>query len=330
MSNPLIESMREAEVIDSVSIALPSLGRFYEEGVLNPDADPADIEVRAVGIMAEMHARDPFLLAAGKGIAALVLQICPAVVDPEALSEIDIEAILIASRVVSHGKDMVITHKCSNPKTDDDGKMVCDQEDNVNLDLQEFIMRYEPFELDDKFSVDIPELNQKVHLKPIEYNEATKIVKDTMFNMRNYEKFENMRVDDFLGSEKDVEEYTSLINKAAFTNVMGIVSGIHYVEYNGGKTYDVDNIKEWLTSIHRDFVKRISIKQEELAMFLRKNTEIKYKCSKCGFENNTYLELDPQKIFFSEAVDSNPQQTPSHTSKKSVSQKITSSRTSQR
>ena len=331
MSNPLIESIREAEVIDSVSISLPTLGRFYEEGVLDPNTDASDIEVRAVGIMAEMHARDPFLLAAGKGVSALVLQICPSILKPELLAEVDIEAILIASRIVSHGPSMVIKHVCTNPKKNEEGDApFCEQEDEIKLDLQEFIMRYEPFEIDDRFVVDIPELNQKVHLRPIEYSEAMGLVKDTIFNMKNYEKFEKMKVDDFLDSDVDIEDYLSLVNKASFTNVRSIVDGIYCVEYNGGKSYSKENITEWIVSIHRDYVKRISKKEAVLALEMRKNTEITYKCSKCGHDNHTYLELDPQKIFFSEVEDLSPPKTHSRTSKKSARQKKTSSRTSQR
>ena len=52
MSNPLLDDIQASGTVETISIALPTLGRFYEEGIMDVDADPNDLKINAIGIMA--------------------------------------------------------------------------------------------------------------------------------------------------------------------------------------------------------------------------------------------------------------------------------------
>ncbi len=297
MTNPLLEPLREKNLLETVTVALPTLGCFYEEGVLAPDADPTDIEVLPVGIIAELHVRDPFLLASGKGMDALIRQICPSIIDPGSVCEVDIEAILIASRIVSHGPEFVFVHECE--QVNDKGK-VCGEENKISINLHDLISKYEPFDFSDRFVLEFPDLGQKVLIRPLEYRAAIKLLKSTLFAQNDYAKFEETPVVKMLKDEATIEEYARIVTETTISNIEGILSGILYVEQGEAKVYDKDSIKEWILRLPEGYVKQILKKQEELAMWLREKTKVTYNCSVCGGENQTHIEMDVSKLFFSE------------------------------
>ena len=110
-TNPLLADLNENEAFPSVSVALPTGGRWYDESVLE-GADPLDLDVGILGIMAEQNYRDPWLLMSGESMPRMLKDVCPSVKQPSELAEVDLEAILLASRLVSFGPTMELKHKC--------------------------------------------------------------------------------------------------------------------------------------------------------------------------------------------------------------------------
>lgn len=110
-TNPLLADLEQNEAFPAVSVALPTGGRWYDESVLE-GADPLDLEVGVLGIMAEQNYRDPWLLMSGESMPRLLRDVCPSVKIPSELAEVDLEAILLASRLVSFGPTMELKHKC--------------------------------------------------------------------------------------------------------------------------------------------------------------------------------------------------------------------------
>lgn len=110
-TNPLLADLEQNEAFPAVSVALPTGGRWYDESVLE-GADPLDLEVGVLGIMAEQNYRDPWLLMSGESMPRMLKDVCPSVRNPGELAEVDLEAILLAARLVSFGPTMELRHKC--------------------------------------------------------------------------------------------------------------------------------------------------------------------------------------------------------------------------
>ena len=320
MSNPLLEDIKASGTVEVVSIALPTMGRFYEDGVLDAEADPSDLPINAIGIMAELSTRDPFILASGKGMELLIPQVCPAVLQPNKLAEIDLEAILLAARIATHGNSLVVEHTCDTPlKTgEEEGEgELCGEENKINVNLYDIIQRYGPIEFSDKFVVDLPDYNQKVFLRPIEYGHALEMIRETLKTRKETTKLEKTNIDELLTSEDKIEEYASIIMKQAITTMESIIHSIFYVESGtGGRVHDQDQIKEWLLAISKDNVKKIISHAGDLSKSFYGNNTITYKCSACGHENKTNIELDIQKLFFFTPPASKQPKKPTTTSKK--------------
>lgn len=309
MSNPLLDDLKATGNVDSISIALPTMGRFYEDGVLAEGVDPGDININALGIMAELSTRDPFILASGKGMELLIPQICPSVLQPTKLAEIDMEAILIAARIATHGNEIVVEHTCARPVDGEDGedgeKVPCGEVNKIEVNLYDMIQRYGPLEFSDIFVVELPEYKQKVFLRPIEYGHALSIIKESLITDQKTEVFNNTEVTELLISDEKIDEYADLVAKRAISTMESIIYSIFYVESgNGGRVHDSESIKEWLMAISKENVKKIVDQAGTLSKSFYGNNEVKYRCAGCGNENITHVELDVQKLFFFTPQDS--------------------------
>lgn len=330
MSNPLLDDVKNSGTVETVSIALPTMGRFYEDGVLDENSDPGDLVINSLGIMAELSTRDPFILASGKGMELLIPQVCPAINQPSKLAEIDLEAILLAARIATHGNKMTLEHQCTNTVQEDgdEEEKPCGEKNKIEVNLYDIIQRYGPIEFSDKFVVDLPEYNQKVFLRPIEYGQALAILKEALTTNKETEEMSTTKVADLLIDEHKIDEYSTMIAKQAVATMESIIHSIFYVEAgNGGKVFDRDSIKEWLLAISKDNVKKIVNQAGTLSESFYGNNSITYKCAGCGKENKTSIELDIQKLFFFTPQDSNQPKKPSNTSKTRGQRKTIPSRT---
>jgi len=317
MSNPLLDDIQASGTVETISIALPTLGRFYEEGIIDEDADPNDLQINAIGIMAELSTRDPFILASGKGMELLIPQICPSILQPSRLTEIDLEAILIAARIATHGNTMMVDHACPQMVDGEDGKHLCGEENKIDVNMYDIIMRYGPIEFSDKFVVDLPEYQQKVFLRPLEYGQALTMLRDALTTRKETNELDKTDVTELLTSENKIEEYASNIMKQAVSTMESIIHSIFYVEAgSGGKVSNPDQIKEWLMAISKENVKKIIEQIGELNKTLTGKNSITYQCAACGKENTTNVELDIQKLFFFTPTSSKQPKTPTNTSPK--------------
>lgn len=295
MTNPLIEDLS----FPSVAICLPTGGYWYAEGVIDPDANPLDLEVKPLGLLAEQNYRDPWLLASGKAIPRLIREICPDILQPEELTEVDIEAILLATRLASYGNMMKLTHKCQHSDVDSvgDGE-VCGEENELDLDIQEFIMRYGQITNIDDYLVELQAVAHKVYLRPTPYKQSLQVLQQAVKAEQTFKSFEDMTAEDFVMDADKVNNYTQLADLTSNVTVSSIVESIHYVTtVKGAKVFDKEAIREWLLAMPTTESKLIVDKINELATGLRKRSEVKYNCHACGFENTFMLELDPQQLF---------------------------------
>ena len=313
--NPLLDELEQ----QTVTVALPTLGRWYDDSVLHPDADPSSIEVGVLGIVAEHTFRDPWLLVSGQAIPKLIKSICPAISDPTKLAEIDIETILLANRLISYGEKMEIKQQCRNPDVNEGSKkkkvVPCTHENLIVVDLQNLLTRYSPF-TDKEFNryvMEFEELKgQVVHLQPIPYNNVIEVVRKTATNMKQYQKFSGVDIEAVMGDLDVLGLYEDLVSDNTQMSLYSIVHSIHHVETSkGAAVADKEVIKNWLNKIPSRLVKQIDNKIAEITIDVQKIATVEFECTACGFKNTVRIQMDPQMLF-TEAEASNPPTKSSH------------------
>ena len=345
--NPLIQDLVENEAFPAVSIALPSGGRWYKNGVLEEDIDPLDVPVGVLGVLAEQNYRDPWLILAGESIPRMLRTVCPAIAKPSLLCEIDLEAILLASRLVSYGPTLELKYPCMGPSSDidenetseeaqnntededeDEEEKTCGFVNTITIDVNEHIMRYAPM-VDDEvvdYSLVLERFNQTVHLRPLPYKNVIQLIKDGIQRERHVRGLSNYEVDDLVVNPEVVKKYTQVVDMTTESSIDSIVASIFCVESAKGERVDGDEfIKEWLLALSVIEVELITERVNKMAAIQRKRADIKFDCVECGHENVISLELDAQRLFGSAGVSKMPKK-PSPKSKKGVRKKKSSSR----
>lgn len=329
--NPLLDEV--VSEIQTVSISLPSNGAFYSNETIPNEIDVTDLQVRPISIMTELHLRDPFMLASGKAIPRLLNQICPQINNPTDLCTIDIEAILIACRLVSQGKDYNINVTCNNPEKGDDGEKKCSYEIPVKIDLQDFILRYSPIEDLSEYEVFLERYNQHVFLRPMSYADSMELFKQSTKASKNYKNIIGLADNDEadITNTQLINAYSTLIDEYAELGMETIVNSIHYVQASSGSiVHDREFINEWLLSLDRDSYKAVEKGIKNIADKTNKISLIEIECPECGYKTEFNVDFDIQKLFFSEAPASKVPKKQSNTSRKSDATRKLQSRTLQK
>lgn len=334
MDNPLLEELHEAGVLPDISIELPTGGVFYDEGVFEEGTDIKDIPIGTLGILDENAFRDPVLLATGKAIKRLIQHVCPCILRPGELAEVDVEAILIATRLASYGPNLNLTHTCQNPEIKSDAEnpeeaFVCREKNELVIDLQEFIMRYGALENMEEFDLTLS-IGQHVRLRPTTYDMAIQLMMDLYKTSRKVQSLSQLEIEDTLFDENLMQSYIDVIDSTVNTNIDALLSSIYSVTSKSGVVYqERDMIEAWLLQLPKPVVDEIRNRITKISTRLKKIPEVKYNCQHCGFENTLYVQLDPQMLF-SQAEGSGTPTKPSAPSKRTGKKGKTQSRVSRK
>jgi hypothetical protein len=316
----LLEELREAELIPDVSIAIPTIGYWYSgRNILKEDINPKDLQVYSVGVMAELNYRDPWMLVSGKALPNLLKQICPDVLDPTKLCDVDIEAILLASRIASYGTDMVVRHTCQMETEKGQGKgkkkikEKCGFMNEIKIDLQKFIMRYAPFDEEgstvsmDMFSMELPALGQKIDLMPMPYDRSLKVIKNSLVAEQGFDSLGDLTLTQFITTPEKIDQYASLFDMTSDATVEAIVSSIVCVYKRSGEAvFDKEEIRQWVLGIPLDNSTMVRERIKEISELLQDIPKVDYTCSQCKQKGSMYLHMDPQRLFTQAEVSKTP------------------------
>jgi hypothetical protein len=328
-NNPLIQDLIENEAFPSVGVALPTGGRWYKNGVLEADADPLDLSVGVLGILAEQNYRDPWLLLSGEAIPRMMKGVCPEIRQAQELCELDLEAILLASRLVSYGPKLELTHECQNivPREPVEGEEPiegesentrCKHSNTLELDINEHILRYGIISddvVDERFTYHLQRISQVVHLRPPAYKRIVEQMKDGVKRNKQIDAFGDLQVDELVVNEEAIKNYTRVIDMASETALDNMEASIHGISTTGGVIVDdPDMIREWLLSLPSDEAEGLTDKINELSKWFTSFSDITYNCAKCDGEQVFRLELDANRLF-GQAGDSIQPKKPSRKSK---------------
>lgn len=311
MNNPLLSELQD--VFPPVEIALPTRGIFYPKGVLGDGVDANCIAVHTLGIMDEFKYRDPFLMVSGKAIHHLLHHICgEQILLPEELCEIDVEAILLASRIASYGPKLKLNHTCTRmreklPEGETSGpteSVPCGHQNVLQLDLHEFILRYGPIENETRFEVKLPKVGQTVYLRPTPYRTTLEVMRNVMGNRQKLENLQSHQ-DEFIMDPELFMQYEDMLRLSADLQIQTLLDCIWAVRTRAGHLVeDPREIMAWIFELpksdHDVIAKRIS----ELTEDFRKISIINYTCDECHQENEFNLQMNAEILFLAGSEES--------------------------
>jgi len=319
-SNPLIQDLIENDAFPTVTVALPTGARWYPKGVLADDTNPLELEVGVLGILAEQNYRDPWLMLSGESIPRLLKSVCPSIVDASEIAEIDLEAILLAARMVSSGPTIKLTHLCPEPikkpeeeakpktkakdeKSEEEDKThgVCMHEHKLEIDINEHILRYDVISdavVEERFTYALTRVAQVAHLRPLPYHRSIAQIKEAMERERDMTSLNDFQLDELISNADAINRYTKIIDMSSETALENILAAIEGISTTNGKlVVEKEFVRAWLLALPADEAEGITDAINAMTLWFNSFSEIKYTCEACGAENKFRLELDANRLF---------------------------------
>ncbi len=270
--NPLKKFYRAPKLY----VNLPSGGRFNDIG---EKAANGEIPVFAMTAKDELIMRNPDALLNGDAVMKVIKSCAPDIMDVRNLPVCDVDILLIAIRMATHGS--TLQTKLKSPHS---GK-----EDEYDINLESIIEDVKP--LPESSSV-VLKNGCTVYVKPFSYTIQTRL------NLMAYDQSKALRNVTDINSES-AKQFTTLFTQLADTNMDVLIESIDKISTPEGVVVsDKKQIREFMNSIESADHNKVDNMIESLN---KESTTVikKFKCKETGSEFESTVRLDPSDFFVS-------------------------------
>jgi len=228
--NPLQKYYRQPKLY----FELPSKGRFYPQGVLQP-SETGEYPVYSMTARDELAFKTPDALINGQSTVDVIQSCIPNIKNAWEMPSLDLDAALIAIRIATYGETMALTTKV--PGIDEDREFT--------VDLREIISRFVNVEFEDTIYVD----DLIIKIRPMTYKEYTQTSLKT---------FEEQRVfsivnDDNMSEEEKINKFTATFKRLTEMTVGMVISSIASIQVGEDVVTDQNQIKEFIQNADKKF-----------------------------------------------------------------------------
>lgn len=271
--NPLSRYFRQPAIF----IQLPSQGRFYPPGTLEPSATN-EYPVLPMTTMDEITYRTPDALFNGTAVVSVIQSCVPNIKDAWQMPAVDLDTVLVAIRIATYGHSMDISTQC--PK--------CEHESDYALDLNRVMA-----------SISAPDYSQsmqhgdlEIHFKPLTYHQM---------NQNNLLQFQDQKMlqmldDDSVTEQDKAEKLGELLRKITEVTTKALASSIAAVKTPAGTVINPVHVEEWLANCDRQIYSKI----RDHVIESKRSSEIKplqIVCSSCSHQYEQVFTLDMTSFF---------------------------------
>ena len=257
--NPLLE---KATRINGHKIRLPSGGLFYDDTVLDPTVVNGELYVYPMSAVDEINIRNPDKLLDGSSIADTFKKCIPGIRNPYLLFAKDVDYLLMALRMVSHGDEITMeyNHECK-PES---------KKHSYAFSVNSFMASskgIDPSIVNDAYKLTLDN-GQQVELRPLRFKDSIQIMESFATNTDNSYETKQMKL-------------LQLI-LATIESVDGIT--------------DRAMINEWGQAIPRSYIGQIALAFEKHGDW-GPATSKTVKCRDCSKDISFDLPLNPIVFF---------------------------------
>ena len=241
--NPLSGHFRQP----AIYLRLPSNGQWWGPGALNLPAN-GEIPIYPMSAKDEILLRTPDALLNGQGLVSVIQSCCPNIVDAWKMPSVDVDAVLIAIRIATHGAEMALTTKCPH----------CNEENDHSADLSTILS-----------SLKCPDFNQTLDYKDlkIKFNPQHYFT----VNQNNMIDFEEQKMLNVLNSsdmdpQEKAKQLNDSLNRFYQLGIDGCTQSTEYIEMGDGiKVTEKEFINEFYQNSESTLTKAIKDRMLELA-----------------------------------------------------------------
>ncbi len=257
---------------------LPSGGKWYNSPVKL--TDDGEIGVLPMSYKDEMILKIPDSLYNGEALFDVIKSICPDITDPYEIAMIDVDVILIASRISTNEGNMQVTAKCPH----------CNTSENYLLGIASILSQIKTI---DSIEIDLPsDLSVKFRpntLKSINANQ----IKVTEASAITH----NLRQD--IPPDEAKKIFEDSLGKTTAASLLLIADSIECITLpNGSVVSDIQEILQWLYNIDSGTMKQLQ-KANTMQNVNGINEQFTFVCSneECEKEFKSPVEFNPSFFF---------------------------------
>ena len=271
-NNPLKQYFRRP----SLYFKLPSLGKYYTDGVVNVP-DNGELPVYPMTAIDEMTIRTPDGVFNGAAVVDLIKSCVPNVLDPWKLNNIDLDSIIVAIKAASGDGNMTIGSTCPS----------CKEETEYDINLISILSSIKSIEYES--TLNVGEL--KIKFKPLTYAET---------NQNGLDQFQIQKVlisiEDYENEDDKRHIMSETLKKLNHLIVNIVASTIEYIETPETKVIESEFIIDFLNNCDKNTSSAIKDRSIEL----REQNEldpINIKCPSCQHEYKQKIVLNVTDFF---------------------------------
>jgi hypothetical protein len=271
--NPLASFYRQPKIY----VKLPSKGEFYSPGSLDVSAN-GEYPVYAMTAKDELLFKTPDALLSGQSTVELIKSCIPAITNPWAMPNIDLDFALIAIRIATYGDKMEVGCNCPH----------CEAENSYDIDLTAWFSVFNNF----TYEKDIPIDQLTVHVRPYTYREVTKTAIQTMEQQRIFQIIN----DDTLSDEVKLERFGISFIKLTELTVDIIADCITAIDAPEGTVTDKAMIKDFIANCAKDVFEKIQnhvVQMKDNIQFEAQNVT----CGECSKTFSLPITMDQANFF---------------------------------
>jgi hypothetical protein len=271
--NPLANYFRQPKIF----FALPSKGLFYPEGALDI-SETGEYAVYAMTAKDELLLKTPDALLNGQATVGLIKSCIPAIRDPWRMPSIDIDAVLMAIRIATHGKDMEVSANCPN----------CSHHNEYVFDIVQYMNHLQTFQFQHAIDADPLIIN----IRPYTYAETTKATLKAIEQQKIFELVNNEQLSD----QEKMEKFSSSFVKLTEVTVDVVCGCIASIETPEGTVDDQDMIKEFISNTNSEIFNKVNDHVKKMKNDIELKTQ-KVSCEDCQHEYEISITMDQSNFF---------------------------------
>jgi len=271
-TNPLQQYFRQPKVF----VSLPSQGIYNDPTAITGDL--TRMPVYGMTGMDEIMLKTPDALITGESTVRVIESCCPNVKDGWAVSNLDVDALLVGIRIATYGNTMTMVHVCEK----------CDTENNYDLDVSKFLEHFGQCQFEPKVSLE----DLVIRIRPLDYRQVTG------FNLEQFALQKRLIQASALENEEEKNKLIGEIYRdLGLLQNKVIIAGIEQVELPGGTVVtEQEFITEWIENADKTVFDAVRSQVNKNSEEWRIPTT-HVKCDSCEAENSFNVDLDQASFF---------------------------------
>jgi hypothetical protein len=272
-ANPLSQYFRQP----AIYIRLPSGGKFYPMGALEPTANN-EYPVLPMTTLDEITYRTPDALFNGSALVSVIESCVPNIKDAWHMPSMDIDSVLIAIRIATYGHELDISGDCPN----------CGESNTYGLDLRTVMDRMGS----PNYASSLTISDLEIYFRPMSYQQMNQ---NSMVQFEEQKTLQILQDSDGNDQEK-LAKLGEVLKKVTAISTQALAQNIAMVRTPQAQVIEQEHISEWLSNCDRSMFSRIRdyiISNKEKGEI----PDLNVKCNSCSHEYKQPFTLDMSNFF---------------------------------